>query len=141
MKYPTMPPCVMLVEPDLLIRTPLAQYLRDCGFHVVEAFNAAEARAILTNAVIGIDIILMDAAASGLGADEPGENGFHFAAWIRAHHPDIAVILGGNTERTAAKAGQLCEQGPALSKPYDHELVLQEIRRRLAARDATKGGP
>jgi DNA-binding response OmpR family regulator len=123
--------CVMLIEADLLIRTPLAQYLRDCGFRVVEAFDTAEARDILGHASAGIDTILMDAC-------ESAESGFLFGAWIRTHHPNVTVILAGNTEKTAAKAGVLCEEGPALSRPYDHKLVLQEIRRRLAARDKPK---
>ena len=122
--------CVMLIEADLLIRTPLAQYLRDCGFRVVEAFDTAEARNILGRAPARIDTILMDAHASE-------ESGFIFGAWIRAHHPTVTVILAGNTEKTTVKAGELCEEGPALLKPYDHKLVLQEIRRRLAARDRT----
>jgi DNA-binding response OmpR family regulator len=122
---------VMLIESDLLIRTPLAQYLRDCGFRVVEVFDTTEARSILGQDESRIDTILMD-------ADNATESGFIFAAWIRAHHPDITVVLAGNTEKTTAKAGELCEEGPTLTKPYDHKLVLQEIRRRLAARDKPK---
>ncbi len=120
-------PVVMLIEPDILIRTPLAEYLRECGFRVAEAFNATEARDILANAP-GIDMILMD-------ADAPEESGFVFAAWVRANYPSIEMILAGSIERTVTKAGELCEEGPALFKPYDHKLVLEEIRRRLAARD------
>jgi DNA-binding response OmpR family regulator len=125
-------PFVMLIEPDILIRTPLAEYLRECGFRVAEAFNTAEARDILANAPAGIDMILMD-------ADAPEENGFVFGAWVRAHYPSIEMILAGSIERTVTKAGELCEEGPALSKPYDHKLVLDEIRRRLAARDRNTG--
>ncbi len=66
---------VMLIEADLLIRTPLAQYLRDCGFRVVEAFDTEEARSILGQAPAKIDTILMDAYASA-------ESGFVFGAWI-----------------------------------------------------------
>jgi DNA-binding response OmpR family regulator len=121
----------MLIEADMLIRTALAQYLRDCGFRVVEAFGTTEARSILERPPASIDTILMD-------ADSPEESGFIFAAWMRAHHPVITVILAGSMEKTAVKAGELCEEGPALSKPYDHKLVLREIRRRMAARDAPK---
>ncbi len=125
-------PFVMLIEPDILIRTPLAEYLRECGFRVAEAFTVAEARDILAKAPAGIDMILMD-------ADAPEENGFVFGAWVRAHYPGIEMILAGSIERTVTKAGELCEEGPALSKPYDHKLVLDEIRRRLAARDRNTG--
>jgi DNA-binding response OmpR family regulator len=125
-------PYVMLIEADLLVRTPLAQYLGDCGFQMVEAFDAAEARAILADASVRIDTILMD-------ADVPEGIGFIFAAWVRANYPGIALILAGSVGRTAARAGELCEEGPALSKPFDHRLILHEIRRRLAARDRSVG--
>ncbi len=121
-------PFVMLIEADVLVRSPLAEYLRNCGFRVAEAMNAAEARSLLADAPARIETILMD-------ADAPGENGFVFAAWVRENYPAVDVILAGSIERTVAKAGSLCEEGPALSKPYDHKLVLDEIRQRSAARD------
>ena len=37
--------------------------------------------------------------------------------------------------RYAAEAGDICQEGPALSKPYDHRVVLDYIQRLLAARD------
>ncbi len=124
-------PLVMLIEADVLIRAPLAAYLRDCGFRVAEAFNTTEARDLLANAPVRIDTILLD-------ADVPDESGFVFRAWVRERYPAVEVILAGNIERTVSKAGDLCEEGPRLSKPYAHELVLDEIRRRLAARE--RGG-
>jgi DNA-binding response OmpR family regulator len=122
---------VMLIEADGLIRAPLAEYLRECGFRVAEAVNVAEARELLEKAPVSIDMILMD-------ADAPGENGFAFGAWVRAHYPGVEMILAGSMERTVMKAGELCEEGPAITKPYDHQLVLAEIRRRLAARERNK---
>ena len=32
-----------IVEDEVLVRMPIAQYLRDCGYKVVEAVNADEA--------------------------------------------------------------------------------------------------
>ena len=29
-------PCILIVERDLLVRTPLAEYLRECGYLVLE---------------------------------------------------------------------------------------------------------
>jgi DNA-binding response OmpR family regulator len=29
-------PCILMVEPDVLVRQPIAEYLRECGFKVVE---------------------------------------------------------------------------------------------------------
>jgi DNA-binding response OmpR family regulator len=120
-------PCVLLVEPDTLIRTPLAEYLRECGYRVLEAFGTAEARRLLSGGTIAVDIVLAD-------IDAPDEGGFALATWIRSAHPGVEVILAGTVERAAERAGALCQDGPALKKPYEHRLVLDRIKRLLAAR-------
>jgi len=124
---------VLIVEADILIRNPLAEYLRECGYRVLEAFDAVEARQVLDDSSQTIDIVMAD-------VDAPGEGGFVFAAWIRGNYPGIEVILAGSVAKAAEKAGQLCQDGPALSKPYDHQIVLDRIRRLLAARDRSKPG-
>jgi hypothetical protein len=35
--------------------------------------------------------------------------------------------LAGTIATAAEKAGDICQEGPALSKPYDHRLVLGYI--------------
>lgn len=120
-------PCVLLVEPDILVRHPLAQYLRDCGYEVAEAVDATEAHQIVEARPTTIDVVLVEAQRSGPA-------GFGLAAWLRAEHPGIRVLLAGSIAKAAATAGDLCDEGPTLTKPYDHQLVLDEIRRLLAAR-------
>jgi hypothetical protein len=44
------------------------------------------------------------------------------------------VILAGTAERAANAAAALCEDGPLLMKPYDQRIVLDRIKRLLAAR-------
>ena len=117
---------VLVVESDILIRSPLSEYLRECGYHVLEASGATEARQHVEAAAESIDIILADAASDG---------GFGLASWVRDAHPGVAVILAGSVDKAAEKAGDLCEEGPAVTKPYDHQLVLDRIRRMLASRD------
>lgn len=121
-------PFLLIIEADLLIRTPLAEYLRECGFRVLEAHDANEARQVLAQAGTTVDVILADAEGAG-------ESGFSFASWVRSQFPHIDVVLAGTVARAAEKAGEICAEGPALSKPYDHQLALREIRRLLAARD------
>lgn len=41
-------PCVLLVDAEELVRTPLAQYLRECGYRVLEAIGAEEAQRLLS---------------------------------------------------------------------------------------------
>jgi DNA-binding response OmpR family regulator len=124
----------LIVDGDILIRHPLAEYLRECGYRVVQAADLDEARRLLMRRrrSPAIDVVLADANAAG------AENAFVFAGWIRANRPGVAVILAGNADAAAEKAGDLCENGP-LGKPYDHHLVLDRIRRSLAARDRNGG--
>jgi DNA-binding NtrC family response regulator len=120
--------CLVLVEADIFVRHPLAEYLRECGYQVLEAANADEARSILKEGSWAVDVVLAD-------ANMPSENGgFALATWLRREHPNIKVVLAGNVATAAEKAGDLCEEGPHLSKPYDHQLVLNYIRRLLATR-------
>jgi DNA-binding response OmpR family regulator len=129
-------PCILIVDADILIRHPLAEYLRECGYRVVQAANLDEARKVFTQRRrrLAIDVVLADADAPG------AENAFAFAAWVRANRLCVEVILAGSVDAAAEKAGELCEEGP-LSKPYDHQLVRDRIRRSLAARDRGRGEP
>jgi CheY-like chemotaxis protein len=34
------PDTILVVEDDVLVRMPISQYLRDCGYRVIEAANA-----------------------------------------------------------------------------------------------------
>jgi DNA-binding response OmpR family regulator len=122
-------PCILIVEADIHVRHALAEYLRECGFRVLQAFNTDEARTLLARGRFAIDVVLVDANAPGR------ENAFALVTWIRGNYPTIQVILAGTVEAAAQKAGDICDEGPTVSKPYDHQLVLDRIRRLLAARD------
>lgn len=127
-------PHILLVESDVLVRKPLAEYLRDCGYKVVEALNTDEAVDLLTTGNPAIGIVLADISS-------PGKvDGFGLAQWIRSKGIDAKIILAGNVQKAAAKAQDLCEDGPLLSKPYDHSLLLNRIKSEVAAR-ARNGKP
>jgi DNA-binding response OmpR family regulator len=130
------PPCILIVDSDILVRHPLAEYLRECGYRVVQAANLDEARKLFMQRRrrLGIDVILADANAPA------AESAFAFARWVRLTRPGVQIILAGSVDATAEKAGDLCGEGP-LGKPYDHQLVLDRIRRLLAARDRNCGEP
>ncbi len=115
-------PTILVVEDDVLIRTVVAAYLRDCGFDVVEAGDAGEAIRVLQSE-IRIDIVFSD-------VNMPGDmDGFGLAQWIRHERPRLQIILTSGTARTA---GDLCEHGPFLDKPYDHAELERQIRAALA---------
>jgi DNA-binding response OmpR family regulator len=123
-------PQVLLVESNILIRFPLADYLRSCGYRVVEAVNSADAKKVVSSGQMKPDLILADAGS------EDAE-GFGLAHWIRQNFPHIRVVLAGGLSTAAELAGELCEEGPDLHKPYDHHLVERRIRSALGLRSAS----
>ncbi len=112
----------------MLARHALGEYLRECGYRVLEAASSAEARLLVSERTAQIDIVLARADAEDGG-------GFALAAWIRQSHAGIEVILAGGVAAETGKAADLCEDGPAGQLPYDHQALLDQIRRLRAARD------
>jgi DNA-binding NtrC family response regulator len=123
---------VLVVEDDVLIRMPIAQYLRDCGYRVMEAANADEAMAVLQHEETNVDVVFSDIEMSG------SVDGFELAKWIREHRPGVDVMLAGTVSRAVNAAKELCDANP-LPKPYTSQAVHDRIRRLLAARKATRG--
>lgn len=121
--------CVLILESDIIVRTEIAEYLRDCGYKVIEAVTGDEAMIMLEAPGVRINAILADVNASG------SPDGFGLARWVRTNRHEIDVVLTGTVEKTAKEAGDLCEDGPVLSKPYDPQVVIDRIKRLLAARD------
>jgi DNA-binding response OmpR family regulator len=121
---------VLLVEGDIIVRHPLAEYLRECGFTVFEAANGDEAMRALKTPELRIDFVLADMMTPG--------SGFSLRQWIRTENLPVEVILAGSIEKAVEHAGTLCNEGPALAKPYDHHLVLEHIRQAMGRRDRSK---
>jgi DNA-binding NtrC family response regulator len=120
---------ILVVEDDILVRMPIAQYLRDCGYKVIEASNSDEAMQVLLHQEISVDVVFSDVEMPG------AVDGFGLAKWIRQHRPNLDVLLAGTVPRAVENAKGLCEQGP-IPKPYEAQLVHDHIRRMLAARKA-----
>ena len=119
---------VVVVEADMLVRLVIAAYLRDCGYRVVEATSAAEAMQLLDRDDIAADVVL---TALDLGGET---DGFALAQWVRRRRPGLEVLLAGTVARAADMAGELCDQGPMLGRPYEPQAVVDRIRRLLARR-------
>jgi two-component system, response regulator PdtaR len=61
---PAQSPTVLVVEDEVLVRMVIADYLRDCGFRVLEASTADEAMRVLgTNE--RVDIVFSDVQMPG----------------------------------------------------------------------------
>jgi CheY-like chemotaxis protein len=121
---------ILIVDDEVLVRMTICQYLRECGYKVVEAASADEALEILKSEV-PIDIVLTDLAMRG------SMDGFALAKWIRSNKEHLKVILVGSPEKAANTAADLCDDGPMLSKPYEPQALLEIIRRNLGLRKPT----
>jgi CheY-like chemotaxis protein len=118
---------VLVVEDEVLLRLVIAQYLRDCGYRVIEAADADEAMLVLDQARLAVDVVFSD-------VEMPGSmDGFALARWTRANRPGLQVILTGSVPRAVHAAADLCEDS-TMPKPYQPQSVHDRIRRLLAAR-------
>jgi len=114
---------VLIVEDDIIIRTALAEYLRHCGYIVIEAAGEKEAMKVFSESFAKVDVLFVAIVAFGL------------MQWVRQHQPGVKVVVAGNFEKAAQVAGDLCHQGPHLKKPYEPQQVIEWIKRVRAAQD------
>lgn len=130
-KDETTPETILVVEDDVIVRLVLADYLRQCGYRVFEAAAADEARTVLAHPEWPVHVVLAPAG------NDSGVDGFALAREIRAGHPGTEVILTGSTAGAAEAAGDLCERGPDLARPYDPRLAVEKIRGLRRSRGGT----
>lgn len=119
---------VLIVDGDIISRHAIADYLRRCGYAVVEAANTDEAVTAVQNETLRVDVILCDVATGG------AKSGFELASWVRSHRPELEVRLAGSVASTADAAAELCESGPHLARPYEPKSVVDYITRLRATR-------
>jgi CheY-like chemotaxis protein len=118
--------CIIVADSEVIVRNVIADYLRHCGYKVIDAANSDEVVEILDGASAVISVILSD-------VDLPGSmNAFALRMLIRQRDPDIHFILTGNVAVAAKAAGELCDDGPHLARPYDPQAVVAHIMRLLA---------
>jgi CheY-like chemotaxis protein len=125
---------VLVVEGDVLARIVLCEYLRHCGYRVLEAVNSDEALTLLQQPTISIDVVLTDINIAG------ALDGFALTQWIRQNKPQTDVIIAGSAAKAADAAANLCETGPMLARPYEPQVVLDRIKRLRALRSRRKQG-
>lgn len=112
------PHVILVVEDEVLVRGVAAEYLRDCGFSVIEAADASEALAVIATGEL-IDAVFSD-------VQMPGPiDGLQLASWIQKHR-GLPVLLTSGSRDTMRDAGYADDA--FVAKPY----LLQEIARRLS---------
>jgi CheY-like chemotaxis protein len=114
------PPLILVVEDDPLLRSYLADELRDSGFRVVQAANADEALSYM-HAHSDVSLVMTDVQMPG------SLDGLEMAAKLRDAYPDMPVIItSGNAHPDAARG-----LGTFIAKPYTFLAVSALVRKML----------
>jgi CheY-like chemotaxis protein len=111
---------VLILEDEFLTRCTAAMYLREVGYRVVEAANAAEGMSVLSSGT-QVDFVFSD-------INMPGSlNGLGFAQWLAKHHPTIRILLTSGMDRDSGVATGLA----FIAKPYHMDEVDRLIKAML----------
>ena len=119
-------PVVMVVDDELYVRDLLSRWLREAGYHCLQAKNGAEACRLLEEheiALVTLDISMPDGF------------GLQILEWIGDRYPDTAVImLTGEAKTEVAVAALTAGACGYLIKPIDRDQLLFHVRRGLERR-------
>jgi DNA-binding NtrC family response regulator len=119
---------ILIVDGDIVSRHAIADYLRHCGYSVIEAATADEAYVALAEPTLSIDVILCEVTKLG------PQSCFELATWVRSNRPELEVKLASGVDTAANAAAQLCDSGPNLARPYEPEAVVDYIKQLRAKR-------
>lgn len=126
MQHPD-PKTIMVLEPDVIVRSEISEFLRQCGFVVIEGVDAEDLRSAMNSGAV-IDVLLAEIHLKG------SVSGFELAQEVRQTHPATAVILVSSIDNVVEKASDLCGRGP-VKKPYRSDEILRRIRVLTGLRD------
>ena len=87
-------PTILLVDDDVVARTAVASYLRECGFQVMESDTEADGKKLLESKPSAFDIAIC-ATSEASSASR-----LEFARWLRAKHPHIRVLVAASIAKT-----------------------------------------
>jgi CheY-like chemotaxis protein len=119
---PTARHTVLVVEDEQMVRMPIVEYLRDCGYRVVEAADANEAIAA-TDAEASVNLVFSDVRMPG------SMDGFALAEWFRSHHPEVPVLLTSGFSGASGQTAGWLRANSIIEKPYSQ----RQVERRIAA--------
>jgi CheY-like chemotaxis protein len=111
---------ILVVEDNEDVRAYSADTLRDYGFNVLEAADAAEALRVL-EARTHVDLLFTDI---GL----PGLNGRELVAMVQRKRPSIRILFTSGYAQMPAPAGsRWISEAPLLSKPFTRAQLYEKV--------------
>jgi CheY-like chemotaxis protein len=120
---PNPTPVILVVEDDVLIRSVIADYLREEGFKVIETTNAREAMEVIASQA-AVDLVFTDHNMPG------AMDGRSLLAWLARHRPDLPGILTSGALSAVSGAGE--NHAHFVAKPYEVREVGRRIRKLLS---------
>src|SRR5262249_23537603 len=117
------PSTILVIEDEILIRLAVCDYLRQCGYRVIEGSTGEEGEGGVL-AGEPVEVLFSDI---DLGR---GMSGFALAAWVRQHYPAVRILLTSGVAQMTDETRHLCD-GPLLRKPYAHDALGDHIKRLL----------
>lgn len=119
----TQPRIIVVVDDEPLIRWSLGESLKQAGFEVLEARNAATALSHFNPQHDGVAGVLLD-------YNLPDSDGIEVLRGIRATHPDTPVVMmtAYGTPEVQRQAEQLAVAA-FIDKPFDVNAVVALVRR------------
>ncbi len=111
---------VLVVEDDMMVRMPIAEYLRDCGYTVLEAGDAAEAIATVDSSG-PVSLVFSDVRMPG------SMDGFGLAHWLRTRYPDLPIILTSGYNSSRSLSLDVAQGVKLIEKPYSQAHVAKRI--------------
>jgi signal transduction histidine kinase len=116
---------VLLVEDDDGVRAYSSGVLRELGYNIIEASDAASALAALTNHP-KIDLLFTDVVLPG------GVHGHKLAAQVRQQRPNVCVLFtSGYTRNAIVHNGRLDPGVQLITKPFSYDELAERVRRVL----------
>jgi DNA-binding NtrC family response regulator len=110
---------VLIVEDDVVIRWQAAEYLRDAGYHVIEAANVNEGIVVFSSGT-QVDIVFSDINLAG------ELTGHALARWLSKFYPEVPMLLTSGDQNASASISAGGTRS-FVAKPYD----LAEVDRRI----------
>ena len=119
---------ILLVDDEPVVRTIARRILGNAGFEVVEAADAAQARAVMEGGG-PFDLLVTDVIM-------PGMRGPELARLVHESHPDLPVLFVSGFTGEDALEGLEPGRVAFLAKPFAMEQLLEAVRGLLRRRVA-----
>ena len=110
---------VLVVEDEGLVRMDAAESLREAGFAVLEATDAAEAMEIVLSDE-DIDVLFTDINMPG------AMDGLELARRVHDCRPGVRLVLTSGAIKPTRD--QIPHDGAFIAKPYSPEAVMRAVR-------------